>query len=74
MSAFERKVAVVNLDPANETLAYDCAINIMELVKLDDVMEVEQLGPNGGILYAMEYLEQNFDWLQTKIEQIECKD
>ena len=39
---------MVNLDPANEDLPYECAVNISELVDLAKVMESENLGPNGG--------------------------
>lgn len=63
-----RKVAVVNLDPANESLPYPCAVDVSELVTLDDVMDGLQLGPNGGLLYCMEYLQANLDWLQAKLQ------
>lgn len=43
-----RQVAVVNLDPANDNIPYDCAIDIADLVSLDEVMETLHLGPNGG--------------------------
>lgn len=62
-----RKVVVVNMDPANEGLPYTCAVDVAELVTLDDVMEGLKLGPNGGLLYCMEYLEANLDWLQDKL-------
>ena len=26
------------------------------------------LGPNGGLMYCMEYLERNMDWLQSEME------
>ncbi|BBN11693.1 GPN-loop GTPase [Marchantia polymorpha subsp. ruderalis] len=63
-----RKTAVVNLDPANDTLPYECAVNIEELVKLEDVMSEHNLGPNGGLVYCMDYLEKNIDWLKAKLE------
>ena len=44
-----RKVAVVNLDPANDQLPYQCAINIEDLVTLENVMNELGLGPNGGV-------------------------
>ena len=25
------------------------------------------LGPNGGMLYCLEYLEANFDWLESEL-------
>lgn len=31
-------------------------------------MEHLQLGPNGALLYCMEYLEENFDWLLEKLK------
>ncbi|NXG59475.1 GPN2 GTPase, partial [Hemiprocne comata] len=62
-----RKVTVVNLDPANDSLPYQCSLDIAELITLPDVMENLKLGPNGGLIYCMEYLEANFDWLQEKL-------
>ncbi|KAI1894934.1 hypothetical protein AGOR_G00120870 [Albula goreensis] len=68
LSLLGRKVVVVNLDPANEGLPYPCAVDVSELVTLDDVMEGLKLGPNGGLLYCMEYLQANLDWLQAKLQ------
>lgn len=62
-----RRVAVVNLDPANEAVPGPCALDIGELVTLPDVMASLGLGPNGGLLYCMEYLEANSDWLQERL-------
>ncbi|MCL7027815.1 hypothetical protein MKW94_022986, partial [Papaver nudicaule] len=62
-----RKVAVINLDPANDALPYDCAVNIEDLIKLSDVMTEHSLGPNGGLVYCMDYLEKNVDWLESKL-------
>ncbi|KAI3943355.1 hypothetical protein MKW92_048988 [Papaver armeniacum] len=62
-----RKVAVINLDPANDALPYECAVNIEDLIKLSDVMAEHPLGPNGGVVYCMDYLEKNVDWLESKL-------
>ena len=43
-----RPTIIVNLDPANESVPYDCAINITSLIALPDVAEEYHLGPNGG--------------------------
>uniref|UniRef100_A0A6G1RH18 GPN-loop GTPase 2 n=1 Tax=Hypotaenidia okinawae TaxID=2861861 RepID=A0A6G1RH18_9GRUI len=67
MGRIGRRVTVVNLDPANEAMPYQCAVDIAELITLLDVMENLKLGPNGGLIYCMEYLEANFDWLQEKL-------
>ncbi|XP_050215016.1 GPN-loop GTPase QQT1 [Mercurialis annua] len=70
LSLIGRKVAVINLDPANDSLPYDCAVNIEELIKLSDVMAEHSLGPNGGLVYCMDYLEKNIDWLQSKLKPL----
>lgn len=67
LTAMGRRVVVVNMDPANEGTPYPCAVDISELVTLDDVMENLQLGPNGGLLYCIEYVEANLDWLESKM-------
>lgn len=43
-----RKVAIINLDPANDGLPYQPAVDISELVHLEEVMNELKLGPNGG--------------------------
>jgi GTPase SAR1 family protein len=65
-----RKVEVVNLDPANENMNYKPAIDVMKLVTVEDVMDSLNLGPNGALMYCMEYLEENFDWLLNQLVQI----
>uniref|UniRef100_A0A6M2DI93 GPN-loop GTPase 2 n=1 Tax=Xenopsylla cheopis TaxID=163159 RepID=A0A6M2DI93_XENCH len=68
-----RKVTLVNLDPANENMLYKPAIDIMELITVQDVMEHMKLGPNGALIYCMEYLEKNFDWFLKKLNEQENK-
>lgn len=65
-----RKVAVINLDPANDALPYECAVNIEDLIKLSDVMIEHSLGPNGGLVYCMDYLEKNIDWLESRLKPL----
>ena len=55
-----RKCAVVNLDPANENLFDGVEIDIRDLCDLETVMKELQLGPNGALLYCMEYLTKVF--------------
>lgn len=64
LSALGRKCSVVNLDPANDHTNYPCALDIRDLVRLEDVMEEEGLGPNGGVLFALEEVEQEGGWLE----------
>ncbi|XP_069137853.1 GPN-loop GTPase 2-like [Argopecten irradians] len=70
LTSLGREVAVINLDPANEHLPYKCDLDIADLVKLEDVMEFVKLGPNGGLVYCMEYLEKNMDWLKQELEKL----
>lgn len=70
MSAIGRKCSVVNLDPANDHTSYPCAIDVRDLVKLEEIMEEDNLGPNGGVLYALEELEQNMDWLEQGLSEL----
>ncbi|KEQ59653.1 putative ATP binding protein [Aureobasidium melanogenum CBS 110374] len=70
LTAIDRKCAVVNLDPANDKTSYPCALDIRDLVSLEEVMEQEELGPNGGVMYALEELQENFDWLQEGLKEL----
>ena len=33
-------------------------------------MSEHGLGPNGGMLYCMEYLEANYDWLEGRLGEL----
>jgi len=63
-----RRIVVVNLDPANDTLPYTAGVDIAKLIQLEEVMSSMSLGPNGGLMYCMEYLEKNMDWLKSEME------
>ena len=71
MNAINRPCSVANLDPANDNVPYqdEAAFDVRDLVDVDEVMEREQIGPNGGVLWAMEEVETNFDWLEQQLEQ-----
>lgn len=66
-----RKVAIINIDPANETVMYKADVDISELITVEDVMVHKHLGPNGAIMYCMEYLEKNMDWLMDKLLKLD---
>jgi GTPase SAR1 family protein len=70
MGALERKCSVVNLDPANDSTSYQPAVDVRDLVTIDEIMEQESLGPNGGVLFALEELEHNFDWLEEGLKEL----
>lgn len=62
-----RKAVIFNMDPANDTLPYVAAVDIRTLVNTSSVAREHKLGPNGSLLYAMELLETNLNWLHTHI-------
>ena len=70
LGALGRKSSVVNLDAANDHVSYPCAVDIFKLISLEDIMQHEGLGPNGGLMYALETLEANFDWLQDELAKL----
>ncbi|KAK8809815.1 hypothetical protein WA158_000758 [Blastocystis sp. Blastoise] len=71
LDAIERPSVIVNLDPANENKPYEAGVDIEELITLEDVMDEFELGPNGGLVYCMEYLQKNVDWLLEKLREHE---
>mmetsp|Transcript_24880 Transcript_24880/g.59835 ORF Transcript_24880/g.59835 Transcript_24880/m.59835 type:complete len:305 (-) Transcript_24880:150-1064(-) len=73
LTAIERDVVLINLDPANENLPYKCDIDIRELIGLEEVMAEFGLGPNGALIYCMEYLAKNISWLEEELKREEGK-
>lgn len=68
--ASNRKIALVNLDPANDLVPYEVSIDIRSVVQLEKVMEEHELGPNGALVYCMKQLETNIDWLIEQLRSI----
>jgi hypothetical protein len=69
-----RKVCVGNLDPAAENFGYDLAFDVRDLISVEEVMEELGLGPNGALIYCMEYLLENSTWLQDILEEFNDDD
>lgn len=69
----KRTIEVVNLDPAAEYFGYQPVVDIRELIHVQDTMEDEELhyGPNGGLVFCIEYLAENSDWLRDRIGEQE---
>ncbi|GAA5909256.1 GTPase GPN2 [Sporobolomyces salmoneus] len=68
--ALNRPILLVNLDPASKKPPYPHSLDISSLISLSDCMTSFGLGPNGGMLYCLEYLEANLDWLETELERV----
>lgn len=66
-SLLKRTIHIINLDPACEKFYYSPLIDINDLISVTDVQEELMLGPNGSLLYCLEYLLDNFDWLQEQM-------
>lgn len=73
-----RSAHLINLDPAADHFEYKpskgtknitlCVWltflqDIRDLITVDEVMEEFGLGPNGGLVYCLEFLLENQDWL-----------
>lgn len=67
----QRRVDFANLDPANDNMegAKNIVLDVRDLIRVDQVMENEELklGPNGALVYAMEYLLDNRDWIVERL-------
>jgi len=61
-----RGAFVVNLDPANEAPPYAAAVDVRDLIAAADAAAAFGLGPNGALLYAMDFLAANADWLAAR--------
>jgi len=67
----KRTIHVANLDPAAENFQYTPVFDVRDLVSVPEVMEELGLGPNGALVYCMEYLTENLDWLRDELESFE---
>ncbi|RYP71841.1 hypothetical protein DL771_004553 [Monosporascus sp. 5C6A] len=65
-----RSAFYINLDPAAETFEHTPDLDIRELISLEDVMEEMGLGPNGGLIYCLEFLMENLDFLTEALEPL----
>ena len=52
----KRTAHIVNLDPAatGDAFEYEPAIDIRDLISIEDVMDEMGHGPNGGLVYCFE--------------------
>ncbi|KAI9844421.1 MAG: ATP binding protein [Sclerophora amabilis] len=58
----------VNLDPAAASLPQTPDLDIRDLITLEDVMSELSLGPNGGLIYCLEFLLQNLEFLTGPLD------
>jgi len=60
-------IKIVNLDPSLHNFNFPNSIDIRDLIKTTDVMKEFGLGPNGSLIFCMEYLMDNLNWLKKEI-------
>ena len=65
-----RTVHVINLDPAADGFAYSCAVDVRNLITLEDVMEV--CGASGSGLDVDDHLESRKMHCQCISKQAVC--
>ena len=63
-------VATVNLDPGVQTLPYMPDVDIRDYVSLANVMEKYNLGPNGGLVAAIDLISGHVDAVEKEIDDI----
>ncbi|CEP60170.1 GTPase GPN2 LALA0_S01e04588g [Lachancea lanzarotensis] len=69
-NAIGRHAQVVNMDPANDSLPYPCAVDIRDFITLEEIMAEQQLGPNGGLMYALESVDKSVDLFLLQIKSL----
>lgn len=67
----KRSVHVINLDPAAEHFDYPVAWDIRDIISVDDVVQTLGFGPNGGLVYCMEFLLNNLEELEETLGNYE---
>ncbi|XP_054159289.1 GPN-loop GTPase 3-like [Oppia nitens] len=67
--AMGRTLSAFNMDPAAEYFQYNPIADIRQLITVDDIMADKDLsfGPNGGLIFAMEFLLDNMDWFEEQL-------
>ncbi|GIX66362.1 GPN-loop GTPase 2 [Babesia caballi] len=72
LNTLGRPTVIVNLDPQVSPfeLSYTPDIDICELVDASNVADSFELGPNASLLYAMDYLYVNLDWLTQRLDYL----
>mmetsp|Transcript_25992 Transcript_25992/g.52133 ORF Transcript_25992/g.52133 Transcript_25992/m.52133 type:complete len:256 (+) Transcript_25992:126-893(+) len=65
-----RKIFYGNLDPGIHLKLEKTDLDIRELISLPEISTELHLGPNGAIIFIIEFLDKNLDWFEAKIEKL----
>ncbi|KAI0565486.1 GPN-loop GTPase [Gracilaria domingensis] len=58
----------ISLRKAAEEFKYAVSVDIRDLISVDEVGEELSLGPNGALVYCMEFMLHNMEWLEEKLD------
>ncbi len=66
---------VINLDPGQERseeaeAKFPFDLDVRDLISVADVMEELEFGPNGALVFCMEHLVENLQWLEEGLDEI----
>jgi GTPase SAR1 family protein len=65
-----RNSGIINMDPGCYQKNIIFKANICDIIHMNEIISDLHLGPNGSILYCLEYLYKNLGWLEKKINLI----
>lgn len=67
MNALEYDVITMNLDPGVLRLPYSPDIDVRQFVDYNDIVDKYELGPNGGLIVAMDQVALNLDGILEEL-------
>lgn len=67
---FRAEISGFTLIPLKKVIQV-ALLDVRQLISVDDVQEDEELilGPNGALVFCMEYLVENLDWLHEQLSE-----
>jgi len=66
-----QSVTCVNLDPAVLNLPYTPDVDVRDYVRVEDLMEKYNLGPNGAVVMSADLIATEIESLQREIEEFD---
>lgn len=67
----QKTPVLINLDPGVNEQRSRFKIDICQIVFSHEISTELHLGPNGSIIYSMEYLDKNLDWFEKRMKKLE---
>lgn len=61
---------LVNLDPGATIIPYEPDVDIRDYIKVEDIMEKYDLGPNGALIMSMDLLVNHLEYMSTEIQSL----